>query len=62
MLYEVITYCVSDERLGTVFRKDLDAAIEQIVACIEYGSFPPWELIGKDGSPQGITIDRNNFV
>jgi len=24
---------------------------------LEFGSFPPWEIIGKDGTPQGITID-----
>lgn len=31
-----IFYCVSDERLTTVFKKDLDAAIEQITDVIKY--------------------------
>lgn len=31
-----IFYCVSDERLSTVFKKDLDAAIQQITDVIKY--------------------------
>ncbi|MCB1886065.1 MAG: transporter substrate-binding domain-containing protein [Rhodocyclaceae bacterium] len=29
---------------------------------IDYGHFPPWELAGRDGTPQGITIDVLRLV
>ena len=40
-----VFYCVSDERLDTVFKKDLDAAIEQITSVIQYAKSQNPELL-----------------
>jgi len=40
-----IFYCVSDQRLGRVFKTDLDSAIDQIVSCVEYARKQNPELL-----------------
>lgn len=57
-----IFYCVSDERLNTVFKKDLDSAIKQITDIIKYAKSQKPELLVRYTPEDTVRSQFENVV
>lgn len=57
-----IFYCVSDERLNTVFKKDLDSAIQQITDIIKYAKSQKPDLLIRYTPEDTVRSQFENVV
>ncbi len=57
-----IFYCVSDERLDTVFKKELEAAIEQITSVISFAKSVNLELIVRYTPEDTVRSQFENVI
>lgn len=57
-----IFYCVSDERLNTVFKKDLDSAIQQIADIIKYAKSQKPDLLIRYTPEDTVRSQFENVV
>ena len=57
-----VFYCVSDERLNTVFKKDLDSAIQQITDIIKYAKSQKPDLLIRYTPEDTVRTQFENVV
>jgi len=57
-----VFYCVSDERLNTVFKKDLDSAIKQITDIIKYAKSQKTDLLIRYTPEDTVRSQFENVV